>query len=158
MRNSGKAKRIQNPRTKKPNMKKDPNNIKGRGSSPNMAVSWGRGASDYRPGLFTKQYFEKHGEACAADIYRALSEEIERLNEERIEIEEKPFRRPNYSSFSRYMHWFAMLGLIERTDKREPAIYDFLQKKVFYTLTEKGKVEVRAWEDPVRAVHPEFAS
>jgi hypothetical protein len=121
-----------------------------------MSVAWGRGASEYRPGLFTKQYLVNHGEACAADIYRALSEEIERLNQERIEIGEKPFRRPNYSSFSRYMHWFAILGLIERTDKREPAIYDFLQRRVFYRLTEKGKAEVRAWEDPVRAAHPEF--
>ena len=46
-----------------------------------------------------------------------LSEEIERTNEERIEIGEKPFKRPNYSSFSRYMHWFLILGLIERTDR-----------------------------------------
>ena len=139
-------------------MKKVPNNIKGRGAPPNMAVSWGRGASEYRPGLFTKQYFVKHGEACAADVYRALGEEIERLNKERIGIGEKPLRRPNYSSFSRYMHWFLILGLIERTDRREPAIYDFLQEKVFYILTEKGRAEVRAWEDPVRAAHPEFAS
>jgi hypothetical protein len=130
---------------------------KGKGPDPNrITVPWGRGASEYRPGLFTKQYFVEHGEACAADVYRALSEEIERLNTERIEIGEKPFRRPNYSSFSRYMHWFSILGLIKRTDKREPAIYDFLQKRVFYRLTEKGKTEVRPWEDPVRAAHPEF--
>jgi len=76
-------------------MKKDPNNINGRGKTPNMAVPWGRGASEYRPGLFTQQYFVKNGEACAADIYRALSEEIERLNQERIEIGERPFRRPS---------------------------------------------------------------
>jgi hypothetical protein len=123
---------------------------------PQITGFWGRGASEYRPGLFTKQYFVKHGEACAADIYRALSEEIERLNQERIGIGEKPLRRPNYSSFSRYMHWFAILGLIERTDKQEPAIYDFLQKRVFYRLNENGQAEVRAWEDPVRAAHPEF--
>ena len=121
-----------------------------------MSVSWGRGASGVSSWAFTKQYFVKHGEACAADIYRALSEDIERLNKERIEIGEKPFRRPNYSSFSRYFHWFLMLGLIERTDRREPAIYDFLQKRVFYRLTEKGKSEINAWEDPVRATHPEF--
>ncbi len=121
-----------------------------------ITIPWGRGASEYRPGLFTKQYFVEHSEACAADIYRALSEKIERLNQERIEIGEKPFRRPNYSSFSRYMHWFLILGLIERTDRREPAIYDFLQEKVFYTLSGKGGAEVRAWEDPVRAAHPEF--
>ncbi len=117
---------------------------------------WGRGASLYRPGRFIKGYFIEHGEACAADIYYALSEEIERLNKERIEIGEKPFRRPNYSSFSRYFYWFVILGFIERTDRREPAIYDFLEKRVFYRLTDKGKVEVRAWEDPVRAAHPEF--
>jgi len=85
-----------------------------------------------------------------------MSEEIERLNKERIEIGEKPFRRPNYSSFSRYFHWFLILGLIERTGRRERAIYDFLQKRVFYRLTEKGKLEVKAWEDPVRTLHPEF--
>ena len=147
---------MQDPAANNPQRKKRPTNYKSRNTPPNIAVGWGRGASEYRPGLFTKQYLVNHGEACAADIYRALSEEIERLNQERIEIGEKPFRRPNYSSFSRYMHWFAILGLIERTDKREPAIYDFLQRRVFYRLTEKGKAEVRAWEDPVRAAHPEF--
>jgi len=124
---------------------------------PQRAVGWGRGASEYRPGLFTKQYFENHGDACAADVYRALSEEIERLNKERIEIGEKAFRRPNYSSFSRYFHWFLILGLIERTDRREPAIYRFLEEKQFYQLTAKGKAEEKAWEDPVRTTHPEFA-
>ena len=110
----------------------------------------------YRPGLFTKKYFEKHVEGCCADVYYALSEEIERLNVTRAEIGEAPFRRPNYSSFSRYFHWFLILGLIERTDKRERAIYDFLQKRVFYRLTGRGKTEVEAWQDPVRAAHPEF--
>ena len=137
-------------------MKKNPNNINGRGKTPNMAVPWGRAASEYRPGRFTKRYFVERGEACAADIYRALSEEIELFNQERIEIGEKPFRRPNYSSFSRYFHWFLILGLIERTDRREPAIYDFLHKRVFYRLTEKGQAEVKAWEDPLRTKHPEF--
>jgi len=121
-----------------------------------MAVGWGRGASEYRPGLFTKRYFVEHGELCCADIYRALGEEIERLNEERVEIGEKPFRRPNYSSFSRYFHWFLILGLIERADRREPAIYDFLEDRQFYRLTSKGEIEEEAWGDPVRAVHPEF--
>ncbi len=120
------------------------------------AVGWGRGASEYRPGLFTKQYLENHGEACAAGIYYALSQEIERLNKERIEIGEKPFRRPNYSSFSRYFHWFFILGLIERTGKVEASAYPFLEKRVFYRLTDKGKAEVQAWQDPVRAAHPEF--
>ncbi len=137
-------------------MKIGPSNDKGRRGPPNITVSWGRGASEYRPGLFTKEHFIQHGEACAADVYRALSEEIVRLNQERIEIGEKPFRKPNYSSFSRYFHWFLILGLIERTDRQEPAIYDFLQKRVFYRLTSKGKAEEQAWQDPVRAAHPEF--
>ena len=137
-------------------MKNNPSNDRGRGKPHNMSVSWGRGASEYRPGLFTKQYFGKHGEACVADIYYALSREIERLNEERIEIGEKPFERPNYSSFSRYFHWFKLLGLVEPVDRREPAIYHFLKERVFYRLTDKGKAEEEAWQDPVRAAHPEF--
>ncbi len=144
----------QRPRIKK--VRKEPTR-KGKGPDPNqMAVPWGRGASEYRPGLFTKQYFEKHGEACCADVYYTLSREIERLNAERIAIGERPFKRPNYSSFARYFHWFLILGLIERTAKTERAIYNFLQKRVFYMLTAKGKAEVSGWEDPVRTAHPEF--
>ena len=146
--------RKKRPMTKKTSGK--PSKKKQQRNPATIAVGWGRGASEYRPGLFTKQYFVEHGEVCAADIYRAMSEQIERLNKERIEIGEKPFRRPNYSSFSRYFHWFLILGLIERTDQRESAIYDFLQKRVFYKLTQKGKAEEEAWQDPVRAVHPEF--
>ncbi|MBA7682480.1 hypothetical protein ES703_90830 [subsurface metagenome] len=127
------------------------------GSPPRIAVGWGRGASEYRPGLFTKQYFEEHGEACCADIYYALSREIERLNKERVEMGEKPFRRPNYSSFARYFHWFVLLDLIERVDRKEPAIYDFLKPRQFYRVTAKGASEEEAWQDPVRAAHPEFA-
>jgi hypothetical protein len=144
----------QRPRIKK--AKRELTSEREPGNPMQMTIPWGRGASDYRPGVFTKQYFVEHEEACCADIYRALSDEIERLNQERIEINERPFRRPNYSSFSRYMHWFLILGLIERIDRREPAIYDFLQKRVFYKLTEKGKSAIKPWEDPVRAAHPEF--
>ena len=144
----------QRPRIKK--AKRELTSEREPGNPMQMTIPWGRGASDYRPGVFTKQYFVEHEEACCADIYRALSDDIERLNQERIEINERPFRRPNYSSFSRYMHWFLILGLIERIDRREPAIYDFLQKRVFYKLTEKGKSAIKPWEDPVRAAHPEF--
>ena len=122
-----------------------------------IGVPWGRAASEYRPGLFIKRYFEEHGEACAADIYYALSQEIKRMNKERVEIGEKAFRRPNYSSFAKYFHWFKLLGLVEPTGKTERAIYDFLEKKRFYRLTGKGITEEVAWGDPVRAVHPEFA-
>jgi len=144
----------QRPRVRK--AQKEPTRERKPKNPPQITGFWGRGASDYRPGLFTKRYFEERGEACAADIYYALSQEIERLNKERIEIGEAPFRRPNYSSFAKYFHWFKLLGLVEPIDRREPAIYDFLEERVFYKLTDKGKAEVRAWEDPVRAVHPEF--
>lgn len=147
---------MRKPRTKGSKTQEDLGNDKGRDKSPNMSVPWGRGASEYRPGLFTKQYFSEHGEACAADIYYALGQEIVRLNEDRIAIQEKPLRRPNYSSFSRYFHWFLILGLIERTAKTERAVYDFLQERVFYRLTDKGKTEVDGWEDPLGAAHPEF--
>jgi hypothetical protein len=134
----------------KPSKKKQQRN------PPAIAVGWGRGASEYRPGLFTKQYFVEHGEACCADVFYSLSQEIERLNKERIGIGEKPFSRPNYSSFARYFHWFPILGLIERTERHEPAIYDFLKKRVFYQLTDRGASEEAAWQDPVRTAHPEF--
>ncbi len=142
----------QRPRARK--AKKQPSEVKQHRKSPQIAVGWGRGGSEHRPGLFTKQYFENHGEACCADIYYALSQELERLNKERIEIGEKPFQRPNYSSFARYFHWFLILELIERTDRREPAIYHFLKKRVFYKLTAKGASEFQAWRDPVRTLHP----
>jgi hypothetical protein len=118
------------------------------------AVPWGRASSPHRPGLFSRGYFLKHEEACAAGIYTAMSEFIEHLNGERVFLGEKPIRRPNYGSFSRYFHWFLILRLIERSGRQEPAAYPFLKKKVFYRLTEKGKSELRAWEDPVRSASP----
>jgi len=151
---SGKKMKEKRPRIKK--ARKEPTRERKLRNPVQITIPWGRGASEYRPGLFTKRYFEEHEEVCAADIYYALSREIERLNKERIEIGEKPFRRPNYSSFSKYFHWFKLLGLVEPVDRREPAIYDFLEQRVFYRLTDKGKVEVQAWEDPVRKAHPEF--
>jgi len=117
---------------------------------------WGRGASEYRPGIFIKQYFQKHVEACCSDIYKALALEIERLNKERIEIGDNPFKRPNYSSFARYYHWFKIMGLIESVSRQEPAEYPFLQEKQYYRLTEKGHKEEQPWLDPVRSVHPEL--
>jgi len=149
----GKKMKPKRPRIKK--VRREPTRERKPRNPPQITLPWGRGASDYRPGLFTKKYFEEHGEACAADIYYDLSREIERLNKERIEIDEKPFMRPNYSSFAKYFHWFKLMGLVEPVDRREPAIYDFLEQREFYRLTDRGKAEVKAWQDPVRAAHPE---
>jgi len=144
----------QRPRIRK--AKKEPTRERKLRNPPQITGFWGRGASEYRPGIFIKGYLMEHAEACAADIYYALSEEIEHLNTARAEIGEAPFRRPNYSSFSRYFHWFKLLNLIEPTGETEDAIYKFLKKRVFYKLTSEGLSEVKAWEDPVRAAHPEF--
>ncbi len=144
----------QRPRIRK--ARKEPTRERKPRNPPRIATPWGRGGSEYRPGLFTKQYFENHGEACCADIYYALSQELERLNKERIEIGETPLRRPNYSSFAKYFHWFKLLRLVEPAGRREPAIYDFLERRQFYQLTAKGESEEEAWQDPVRAAHPEF--
>ena len=79
-----------------------------------------------------------------------------RINRERLEIHEEPIRGGTYNSFAKYWHWFKLLGLIEPVDKREPAIYSFLEERQFYRLTAKGEAEEEAWQDPVRVAHPEF--
>jgi hypothetical protein len=150
----GKKMKEQRPRIKK--SRKEPTRERKSRNPMQITGFWGRGAPAWRPGLLTKKHFEEHPESCCADAYYSLSQQLETLNRERVEIGEAPFKRPNYSSFSRYFHWFLILGLIERTDRREPAIYDFLQKRVFYRLTRKGEAEVRAWEDPIIVAHPEF--
>lgn len=123
---------------------------------PQITVPWGRAASEYRPGLFTKQYFEKQGDACCADVFYSLKEVLRRINMERIEIGDKNIRGCTYNSFAKYWHWFKLFGLIEPVDRQEPAIYEFLKQKQFYRMTDKGKAEVSSWEDPVRVAHPEF--
>ena len=133
-----------------PTMERKPRN------PPQITGFWGRGASLHRPGLFTKKYFEKHGEACAADVFSALREELKRINEERIEIGDKPIRGCTYNSFAKYWHWFKLLGLIQSTGETGAAVYDFLEKKRFFRMTEKGKIEVKAWGDPLAVAHPEF--
>ena len=108
---------------------------------PQRTGFWGRGASLYRPGLFTKKYFEKHGEACCADVFYALKENLGRINRERLEIHEEPIRGGTYNSFAKYWHWFKLLGLIESVDREEPGIYGFLEKRQFYRLTDRGRIE-----------------
>ena len=146
-------------RQRKPGIKKAPKEPTRKGKGPDhsrMTIPWGRAASEHRPGLFTRQYLTEHGEVCAADIFYALRENLEHINKSRIEIGEKPIRGCTYNSFAKYFFWYIMMGLVEPTHRREPAIYDFLQERHFYRLTDKGKSEVRAWEDPIVVAHPEF--
>jgi len=131
---------------------------KGKGPDPDrIGVPWGRGASEYRPGLFTKQYFVEHGEACCADVFHALKEDLRRINRERVEVGDMPIRGGTYNSYAKYWFWFRLLGLIEPVDRREAAIYDFLEERQFYRLTAKGVSDEEAWRDPIRrGAHPEF--
>jgi hypothetical protein len=146
-------------RQRKPGIKKSPKDPTRKGKGPDhsrMTIPWGRAASEHRPGLFTKKYLMEHGEACAADIFYGLRKNLERINKERIEVGEKPIRGCTYNSFAKYWHWFKLLELIEPVDRREVPIYDFLEERVFYRLSDKGKAEVRGWEDPLSVAHPEF--
>ena len=143
-------KRLRIKKTKKPTRERKPRN------PPQITGFWGRGASLYRPGKFTKRYFEKHNETCCADVFHALKEDLARINEERVTIGDRPIRGGTYNSFAKYWHYFKLLGLIEPLDRREPAIYAFIEGRQFYRLTDKGKAEVRAWEDPIIVAHPEF--
>jgi hypothetical protein len=138
-------------------MKKNPNSIKGRGKPPNISVPWGRAASEYRPGLFAKDYLVQHSESTCADVFHALRENLELINRERIEIGEKPIRGCTYNSFAKYWHWFKLAGLIEPTGRQEPAAYAFLEQRQFFRLTAKGVSEQATWQDPVRTAHPEFS-
>jgi len=144
----------QRPRVKK--AKKEPTTERNPRNPMQITGFWGRGASLFRPGIFAKRYLEEHGEACCADIFHALKENLERINKERVEIGDKPIRGGTYNSFAKYWHWFKLLDLIEPVGRGEASIYDFLEERVFYRLTVKGKAELRAWEDPVRTIHPEF--
>jgi len=121
-----------------------------------IAVGWGRGGSQHRPGLFAKDYLIQHPESSCADVFHALRENLEIMNRERVEIGEKPIRGCTYNSFAKYWHWFKLAGLIEPVNRREPAIYHFLKEKQFYQLTAKGLSEEEAWGDPARTAHPEF--
>jgi len=145
---------------KKPRIKKarkESGKERKRRNPPQITGFWGRGASEYRPGIFTKSYLEEHGETCAADVFRGLRDDLERINKERIEIGDKPIRGGTYNSYAKYWYWFLLAGLIEPIDREEPAIYGFLKRRKFYQLTPKGISEEEAWRDPVRAAHPEFA-
>ena len=142
------------PRIKK--ARKEPTREKKSNNPPQITIPWGRGASEHRPGLFAKVYLVEHAEACCADVFYGLRENLAGINKMRIETGEKPIRGCTYNSFAKYWHWFKLLGLIEPVDRRESAIYDFLEERQFYRLTDKGKAEEEAWRDPVRTVHPEF--
>ncbi len=157
IRNFGKVMMMKDPLNKKPTIQKEPSNDYDRRGPRNKSVPWGRGASEYRPGIFTKQYFENHGEACAADIYRSLTEKIIALNEERVWIGDT-----SISAAQELLELQSLFPLVSHHGSHRAhgqtgaCQLQFLHYKVFYRLTEKGQAETKAWGGPVRATHPEF--
>jgi hypothetical protein len=148
----GQKMKQQRPRIR--NARKEPSTERKLKNPPKITIPWGRGSSPYRPGLFVKQFLHEHGEACAADVFYALKRDLEHINTERLKNGDQPIRGGTYNSFAKYFHWFKLLRLVEPTDKREAAQYDFLEERRFYQLTGKGLSEVQAWADPVRTLHP----
>ena len=63
-----------------------------------------------------------------SDIFHELKRNLERINAERLKNGDQPIRGGTYNSFARYFHLFKLLALVEPTDKREPAQYDFLEE------------------------------
>ncbi|MBM4447386.1 MAG: hypothetical protein FJ023_08600 [Chloroflexi bacterium] len=135
---------------------KSPRNKKTEKASRKTGVPWGRAGSAYRPGEFIHIYLTQHDEACCADVFYALKQDLKRINQERVEIGDKPIKGCTYNSFAKYWHWFKKLGLIEPTGRSEPACYDFLEDKRYYRLSAAGVGEEIGWNDPIRAAHPEF--
>jgi hypothetical protein len=133
---------------------KSPGKKKTAKSLPKTGVPWGRAGSPYRPGEFTHVYLTQHDEACCADVFYALKQNLKAINKERAEIGDKPIRGCTYNSFAKYWHWYKKLRLIEPSGRTEPAIYDFLESRVFYRLS--GSCDDTAWSDPLKAAHPEL--
>jgi DNA-binding PadR family transcriptional regulator len=99
--------------------------------------------------LFIRDYLMEHGEACPYDIVRALRDLIK---------EEGWKRRISYSNIRTTFWWLKKLGLIEPSGRVEPSSKPYLEPKIYYTLTKKGKTippESMAWRDPRRALYPE---
>ena len=152
----GKSKKMKERKSRIKRARKEPTRERKLANPPQITIPWGRGASEHRPGLFTKRYLLQYRESSCADVFRALRENLERINTMRIEIGESAIRGCTYNSFAKYWHWFKLLHLIEAVGRKEGSMYEFLADKQFYRLTDKGKAEVSAWQDPVRAAHPEF--
>jgi hypothetical protein len=141
---------------KKSKITKSPQKKKATRRLQKTGVPWGRAGSSYRPGEFIHLYLTQHDEACCADVFYALKQNLKAVNKERAEIGDKPIRGCTYNSFAKYWHWYKKMGLIEPTGGSEPSVYEFLRERQFYRLTATAGREEMAWQDPVRAAHPEF--
>ena len=119
-----------------------------------------------RTGLFIRQYLLDHTEESVAVMHRALKEQITMENQRRTRSER--LRGPTYSSFLKYIHNLARLGLVELSGHEEPAEFVATDKLVqirggsggkvvpsvrrFFRITAKGRSEVRAWQNPIKAL------
>jgi DNA-binding PadR family transcriptional regulator len=99
---------------------------------------------------FIRDYLIENGEASPYDILKAI----------RSLAKEEKMRGVSYQSIRNCFWWLKKLGLIEPSGRTEPSEKPYLQPKVYYRLTEKGKrlpPESIAWRDPRRVLYPETA-
>jgi hypothetical protein len=61
-------------------------------------------------------------------------------------------KRMTLSSFQHYFHCLEKLGLVERTGRTEPASMPHLEDKVFWRITDKGRIEERGVGGPHNGV------
>jgi hypothetical protein len=65
-------------------------------------------------------------------------------------------KRITLSSFQHYFYCLERLGLVERTGRKEPASMPHLEDRVFWRITDKGRIEEEGWEDPIMALYPHY--
>jgi hypothetical protein len=65
-------------------------------------------------------------------------------------------KRMTLSSFQHYFYCLNRLGLVERTGRKEPASMPHLADKVFWRITDKGRVGEEGGEDPVMALYSHY--
>lgn len=119
-----------------------------------------------RTGLFIRHLLLQRGEECIAEMHRALKGQIAMENQRRPRW--RGLRGPTYSSFLKYLHNLARLGLVEFSGREEPlemvSTDDLLQIRMhgrgtvvpsvkrYFRITPKGIREIEPWENPIRAL------
>lgn len=128
-----------------------------------------------RPGRFIKSHLERHGEASVAQMHRAYTGRIRGENYERRQLGRRDLlRKPTYHSFYNYFRVLRMLGLVElvgemAVDPEEMSAWQRLgfaerldgdwvvqegARQRLYQLTQKGRTEEEAWDNPWQALYP----
>lgn len=118
---------------------------------------------ELRTGAFIKAHLEAYGPSSISDIHKALKDAIRMERRRRHRL-----RGPTYHSFYQYFRNLLKLGLVELVAEKpteliaNPEALAFLVRedeewrlregaaKRLYGLTDKGRLEIIAWDDPLR--------